>query len=316
MKALAVVGPTAGGKTALAIALAERLGGEIIACDSMQIYRDMNIGTAKPTAEELARVPHHLFDFADPATPFSAADYAPLAMQAVRDITARGHLPIFCGGTGLYLDAVRTLRHEGDAPPPNPALREELLRGTEEESGRIALWERLREIDPVAADATHPNNVRRVVRALEIYLTTGKTKTEVDAASATRNPDLDLTVIGLFYESRDLLHARIGARVDIMLREGLIEETRALAAAGVFLKNATAAQAIGYKELLPALRGELPLPDAIENLKTATRRYAKRQLTYFRAMEGLIPVTADRDGTPRPTEEICDGVLNILATLT
>ncbi len=313
MRALAVVGPTAGGKTALAIALAERLGGEIICCDSMQIYRDMNIGTAKPTADELSRVPHHLFDFADPCVPFSAADYAPLAMQAVREITARGHLPIFCGGTGLYLDAVRTLRHEGDAPPPNPALREELLCGTEEESGRIALWQKLREIDPAAAEATHPNNVRRVVRALEIYLTTGKTKTEVDAAANTFNPELDLTIIGLFWENRELLHARIGARVDAMLKTGLLDETRALYDAGVFEKNATAAQAIGYKELLPALAGEIPLGDAVINLKTATRRYAKRQLTYFRAMAGLIPVMADANGAVRPTDEICREVLTRLS---
>ncbi len=312
MKAIAVVGPTAGGKTALAIALAERLGGEIICCDSMQIYRGMDIGTAKPTSEELSRVPHHLFDFADPAAPFSAADYAPLAMQAAREITSRGHLPIFCGGTGLYLDAVRTLRHEGDAPAPNPALREELLRGTEEERVRRALWERLCAIDPVAAEATHHNNVRRVVRALEIYLTTGKTKTEIDAAANRRNPDLDVTVFGLFWEDRTLLHARIGARVEDMLARGLVSETCSLREAGVFRKNATAAQAIGYKELLPALDGTLSLSEAEENLKTATRRYAKRQMTYFRAMEGLIPIAADEAGTPRALDTLCNEICNHL----
>ncbi len=315
MRALAVVGPTAGGKTALALALAERLDGEIIACDSMQIYREMDIGTAKPTAEERARAPHHLFDFADPTVPFSAADYVPLAMRAVREITARGHLPIFCGGTGLYLDAVRTLRHEGEAPPPDPALREKLLRGTEEERGRIALWERLHAVDPAAADATHYNNVRRVVRALEIYLTTGKTKTEIDAAASVANPELKLTVFGLFYENRDLLRARIDTRVDRMLEAGLLEETQRLDAAGVFRTNATAAQAIGYKELLPVLTGETSLVTATEQLKTATRRYAKRQMTYFRAMEGLIPITADRDGTVRPIEEVLADVLRQIDAL-
>ncbi len=309
MRAIAVVGPTAGGKTSLALALAARLGGEIICCDSMQIYRGMDIGTAKPTPEERARAPHHLFDFADPFVPFSAADYAPLAMAAAEDITSRGHLPIFCGGTGLYLDAVRTLRHAGEAPPPDPALRETLMRGTEEEAGRVALWERLRAVDPVAAEATHPNNIRRVVRALEVYLTTGKTKTELDAVANQINPALDLTIIGLFYESRELLHTRIHARVDAMLEAGLEAETRRLADSGVFRANATAAQAIGYKELLPYLAGDISLDAAVEQLKTATRRYAKRQMTYFRAMQGLFPVAADRDGAVRDTEEVVTEVL-------
>ncbi len=312
MRALAVVGPTAGGKTALALSLAERLDGEIIACDSMQIYRGMDIGTAKPTAEERARAPHHLFDFADPSVPFSAADYAPLALQAAREITARGHLPIFCGGTGLYLDAVRTLRHAGEAPPPDPQLRAELAEGTETEEGRLALWERLRKVDPEAAAAIHPNNVRRVIRALEVYLTTGKTKTALDAAANQPNPEIDLTIVGLFYESRELLGARIDARVDAMLQAGLLEETRRLDAAGVFTANATAAQAIGYKELLPVLRGESTLDAAAAQLKTATRRYAKRQMTYFRAMQGLCPLTADRDGVLRPAEKILEEALALM----
>ncbi len=309
MKAIAVVGPTAGGKTALALSLAKRLNGEIIACDSMQIYRDMDIGTAKPTAAERAAAPHHLFDFADPMVPFSAADYAPLAMQAVTDISARGALPIFCGGTGLYLDAVRTLRHAGEAPPPDPALRETLQQRARTDEGRVALWEQLRSIDPAAAEATHPNNVRRVVRALEIYLTTGKTKTEIDARAGLKNPDLEILIFGLFYENRELLNARIHARVDAMLRDGLAEETRRLSDHGVFLANATAAQAIGYKELLPAIAKDISFEEATEQLKTATRRYAKRQMTYFRRMEGLIPVSADRDGAVRSPAELTDELL-------
>ncbi len=312
MKAIAVIGPTAGGKSALALALAEKIGGEIICCDSMQIYRTMDIGTAKPTPAERAIVPHHLFDFADPHVAFSAADYTGIAMDAVREISARGAVPVFCGGTGLYLDAVRTLRHTGDAPPPNPALREELLRGTEDEDTRVALWQRLETVDPDAAHATHHNNVRRVVRALEIYLTTGKTKTALDAAASALNPALDLFIIGLYYENRDLLRARIDARVDAMLKAGLAEETRTLKDNGVFSANATAAQAIGYKELLPYLDGTASLTDAVTALKTATHRYAKRQMTYFRAMTGVTPLSADRGGVVRPTEELMSEVLPLV----
>ncbi len=309
MKAIAIIGPTAGGKSALALTLAEKLGGEIICCDSMQIYRLMDIGTAKPTLAERAAVPHHLFDFADPHVPFSAADYADIAMKAVRDISSRGALPVFCGGTGLYLDAVRTLRHAGDAPPPNPALREELLCGAEEEGARRALWNKLKEIDPAAADATHYNNVRRVVRALEIYLTTGETKTALDAKANRKNPDLDLLIFGLYFENRDLLRARIDTRVDAMLHAGLEEEICMLEEAGVFEANATAAQAIGYKELRGALHGDISLEDAVMMLKTATHRYAKRQMTYFRAMDGVIPILADRNGETRPVEDLVDEIL-------
>ena len=309
MKAIAIVGPTGGGKTALSLSLAKALDGEILCCDSMQVYRSLDIGTAKPTAEEQAVCPHHLLDIADPSTPFSAADYADHAMAVLRDVTARGKCPIFCGGTGLYLDGVRTLRHTGEMPPSDPTLRAELQAKTRTEEGRLSLYQTLKEIDPKAANATHPNNTRRVIRALEVFYLTGKTKTELDANASQKNPELDLLIIGLFYESRDLLYQRIDQRVDNMLEDGLLEETKSLLDRGLFEANATAAAAIGYKELLTYLRDTSTLEDAVATLKTATRHYAKRQMTYFRAMEGLIPLMADKAGQMRPLEDLTQEAL-------
>ena len=310
MKAIAIVGPTGGGKTALSLSLAKALGGEILCCDSMQVYRQMDIGTAKPTQEEQAVCPHHLVDIADPTTPFSAADYAQYAMEALKDITARGACPIFCGGTGLYLDAIRTLRHEGDTPPSDPALREALQKQCETQEGRERLYATLMEVDPDAAKATHPNNTRRVIRAMEIYTLTGKTKTGHDAQASQKNPDLDLLIIGLFYENRDLLYSRIESRVDAMLDMGLLEETKQLLDQGLFDQNNTAAAAIGYKEFLTHLKGNATYEEAVTSLKTATRRYAKRQMTYFRAMEGLIPLHADKDGSMRDLEDLTQEALS------
>lgn len=313
MKAIAVIGPTASGKTALSLALAARLDAEIVVCDSMQIYRGMNIGTAKPTAAEIALCPHHLVDLVTPDTPYSASDYADAAMAAVRDITARGKLPIFCGGTGLYLDAVRTGRHTAAAPPPDPALRASLLEKAQTPEGRTALYRSLCEVDPDAAAATHPNNVHRVVRALEIYLTTGKTKTAVDRLAPTVNPELSLYIVEPVFENREALYARIDARVDAMMAAGLLEETRRLRDAGVFAVNATAAGAIGYKELLPYLDGLCPLETAVETLKRATRRYAKRQMTYFRRLPGVVTVPADGQTPEALAETLLPGIRAFLA---
>ena len=313
IKCLAVTGATASGKTALAIALAEALDGEIISCDSMQVYRGMDIGTAKATDEERARVPHHLIDILDPREPFSAAEYAALAERAAEEIAARGRVPIFCGGTGLYLDAVRTLRH-GDMPAsPSPALRARLTEEAETPEGRDALYHRLSEIDPDAAAATHPNNIRRVIRALEIYETTGKTKTYWDRRASQKNPDLDILPIGLTFRDRETLYRRIDARVDAMIEAGLIEETKRLRDAGLFEKSPTAAAAIGYKELLTYLNGEAPLTAALEDLKTATRRYAKRQLTYFRRMPDIVWLFCDGKTADDLTEEILPRVTAYLA---
>lgn len=313
MKAVAILGPTACGKTALSLALAPKIRGEILVCDSMQVYRGLDIGTAKPTALERAVCPHHLVDLVSPETPFNAADYADAAMQTVREITARGNTPVFCGGTGLYLDAVRTLRH-GDMPAsPSPALRARLTEEAETPEGRDALYQRLSDIDPDAAAATHPNNVRRVIRALEIYETTGQTKTYWDRRASQKNPDLDILPIGLTFRDRETLYRRIDARVDAMIEAGLIEETKRLRDAGLFKKSPTAAAAIGYKELLTYLNGEAPLTAALEDLKTATRRYAKRQLTYFRRMPDIVWLFCDGKTADDLTEEILPRVTAYLA---
>ena len=282
---LAIVGPTGGGKSALSLALAERLGGEIVSCDSMQVYRRMNIGTAKPTAEEQRRVPHHLIDVVEPNTPFSCAEYVPLAVSAIEDCAARGKLPILCGGTGLYLDAL--LRKNDFEPQTGDATIREELRLMAEREGADALWKELNAVDPESAAATHPHNVKRVIRALEIYRTSGVTKTELDRRSRMGGDRYDACVIGLRYAEREMLYHRIDARVDQMLRDGLVEETKRLIAEGVFEQNQTAAQAIGYKELLPFCHGTLTLREATDALKMATRRYAKRQMTWFGAKESV-----------------------------
>lgn len=280
---LAIVGPTGGGKSALAMALAQRLGGEIISCDSMQVYRGMDVGTAKPTAEERRRIRHHLVDVVEPDAPFSCAEYVVLAADAVEDCAARGKLPILCGGTGLYLDAL--LRKNDFEPETTDQAIRSALSCRAEREGAEALWRELERVDPQSAAATHPNNVKRVIRALEIFHTCGITKTELDRRSRMGGDRYDACVIGLRYTDREQLYRRIDTRVDRMLSEGLVEETRRLIAEGVFERNQTAAQAIGYKELLPYCLGESTLEEAVEHLKMATRRYAKRQMTWFSAKE-------------------------------
>lgn len=307
-KILAVVGPTASGKSALALALAKHLGGEIVSCDSMQIYRGMDIGTAKPTEAELREVRHHLIDIADPDTDFSSADYVEAAKAAISDIVARGKLPILCGGTGLYLDAL--LRGGFAENAGDPALRERLLAFAEAQ-GNHALHERLRAIDPESADAIHENNVKRVARAIEIYEATGVTKTEFDRRSREVASPYDATVIGLRYPDREILYGRIDRRVDEMLRSGLLDETKRLLAAGVFEKNATAAQAIGYKELFGYLDGRESLAEATEALKRATRRYAKRQMTWFSAKDYVAWIDVTEGGQIASLDELLKRVAEI-----
>lgn len=290
-KIIAVVGPTASGKSALAIELAKRLDGEIVCCDSMQIYRQMNIGTAKPDERELREAPHHLFDFADPMQSFSCADYIPLAQQRAEEIIARGKMPIFCGGTGLYLDRFLSGAEFEETAIDNDFRRE--MEAFALENGNEALHQRLMEIDPVSADEIHPNNVKRVIRALEIYKTSGRIKSELDKESKSSESRYDAIQIGIKYENRDILYDRINRRVDKMINDGLLEETKALLDAGVFEKNSTAAQAIGYKELLGFCKGEKTLIDAVEDLKIATRRYAKRQMTWFNSHGNVHWITAD-----------------------
>ena len=291
-KIIAVVGPTASGKTALSIALAKALGGEVLSCDSMQIYRDMDIGTAKPSAEEQDGVPHHLIDIAAADEPFSCAEYAAMAKEKIAEISSRGKVPIFCGGTGLYLDGVLRGGNSYEKTETDPEYRAALERMAAEQ-GAEAVHAMLAAVDPEAAQATHPNNIKRVIRALEIYHTTGVTKTELDRRSVQVESEYDALVLGLRFPNTEELYERINMRVDMMIEQGLLDECRRLMDAGVFERSATAAQAIGYKELFPYLRGELSLESCVETLKMATRRYAKRQMTWFR-MHGNV-VWLDRE---------------------
>jgi len=271
-KILAISGPTAVGKTALAIRLAEALDGEIISCDSMQIYKGMDIGTAKPTREELSRVPHHMIDVVSPDKDFSCAEYKDMATEAVEDIISRGKLPIFCGGTGLYLESVLYNGGFSEAPA-NKEIRERLSENTPEEN-----WKRLVEIDPEAAAKTHMNNLPRVIRALEIYDSTGITKTEWDRRSKEKTSEYDSRIIVLYASDREFLYDRINRRVDIMVSDGLVEEVRKLG----LKSSSTAGQAIGYKEISEYFEGHLTFDEAVEKIKQASRNYAKRQQTWWR----------------------------------
>ena len=304
MPVLAIVGPTASGKTGLSIELAKRLNGEIISCDSMQLYRYMDIGTAKPTEVEKQGIPHHLMDFLDPTDPkgYSCADYAKDAKAAVEDILNRGKLPIFCGGTGLYLDGF--LRGGSfEVTDVDLDLRRELTEYAETH-GAEALHAMLCEVDPEAAETTHPNNVKRVVRAIEIDRTTGCTKSELDRRSREVESPYNALVIGLQYQNREILYDRIGRRVDIMLADGLVEETKKLREMGVFETCPTAAQAIGYKELFPYLDGQATLGEVTETLKTATRHYAKRQITWFSAKSYVTWLGMDGETGIKDFEDI------------
>lgn len=278
-RVVAVVGPTASGKTDLALELARLFNGEIVSCDSMQIYRGMDIGTAKPTKAEMSLIKHHMIDIAEPSDSFSAADYAPLAKEAVLDIISRGKLPIFCGGTGLYLDSV-LYANEYAATETDPEVRKALF-DEANEKGATALWERLLSVDPKSAEAIHPNNIKRVIRALEIYITSGITKAEWDSRSRLTPPPFESTVIAL-ERPRDELYERIDKRVDLMLEAGLEKEVRELVDSGKLPLDSTAAQAIGYKEFISYFEGKITLDEASERIKQATRHYAKRQLTWFK----------------------------------
>lgn len=302
IKIAAIVGPTASGKTSLAIALARGLGGEIISCDSMQIYQGMDIGTAKPAPEELAAVPHHLIDILPPDAPYSCSDYVRDAEAAIADITSRGKLPILCGGTGLYLD--RLLRGgTEDCAASDEALRQELWDFANKE-GIDALYDRLVALDPESAQAIHKNNVKRVIRALEVCLVTGQKKSDIDKLNSEITDKYDHTVIMLAFNNRELLYDRIDRRVDVMIEQGLVEETKALLQGGVFERSQTASQAIGYKELFPYLRGECSLESCVDELKRASRKYAKRQITWFSGKDYVNKVFVDDENGVKTFENI------------
>ena len=272
-----IVGPTASGKTAAALRLAERFRIEVVSADSMQLYRGMDVGTAKPTAEERRRVPHHMIDVCDPSESMSVVRYAEMARRAVREIHGRGALPVIVGGTGQYVNAV--IRDENFAPAPEDGALRQALEDYAREAGAEALHARLREKDPDSAARIHPNNVKRVVRALEIIELTGSPLGAVYAGQPRPRDVFRALMVGLEPVPRAFLYARIDARVDEMLAGGLVEEARALFARGF---SETSLQAIAYKELLPFLSGERPLAETADELRRRTRNYAKRQLTWFR----------------------------------
>ena len=274
---IAIVGPTASGKTGLSVELAARLGAEILSFDSMQIYRGMDIGTAKPTAEEQCGIPHHMIDIADPREDYSVSRFVEEADRLLQDILCRGKPVVLVGGTGLYIDSL--MKGLEFAPYPQSGVREDLTRIAQEE-GIEVIMDRLRAVDPESAERIHPSNQKRVIRALEIYLETGKTMTRHNLETQERPPKYEPLWIGLDYVNREALYRRINRRVDLMIEQGLLDELKGLLKQGI-PESATAMQAIGYKELMGYLRGECTLEEATELLKQASRRYAKRQRTWF-----------------------------------
>lgn len=279
---LAVVGPTASGKTALGIALAQAYGGEIVSADSMQIYRGMDIATAKPTAEELAAVPHHLIGFLPPEQSFSVADYVEAARRVIGEIHSRGKLPVVVGGTGLYVTSL--LEHVQFADMPRDDTVRAALQAQAAREGTEVLYAELCRVDPESAACIHPNNIPRLVRAMEVYRLTGRPLSAFKAESRQEPSPYRTFWLGLCYPDRQQLYDRINRRVDQMVQQGLIEEARAAYAAGGM---GTAAAAIGYKELIPYLEGRAELADCIARIKQETRRYAKRQMTWFRKNEQI-----------------------------
>ncbi|QJA06622.1 tRNA (adenosine(37)-N6)-dimethylallyltransferase MiaA [Thermosulfurimonas marina] len=276
-RVVAVVGPTGVGKSALAIELAERFGGEVVNFDSVQVYRGLDIGTAKPGPEERSRVPHHLFDFLEPWEEFNAAAYAEKAQRVVREIVARGRLPVLAGGTGLYLKA---LLH-GLFPVEVPREIREALRQRLEKAGLSALYAELSRVDPEAARRIHPHDRVRVLRALEVFYATGRPFSALAREHAFRESRFQALKIGL-YLPREELYRRLEARVEEMLSRGLLEEVRGLLSRGLS-PELKPLQSIGYRHMIAYLTGKLPWEEAVRLMKRDTRRYAKRQLTWFRA---------------------------------
>lgn len=286
---LVICGPTASGKTAVGVRLAEIYGGEIVSADSMQIYKGLAVSTAKPTAEEMRGIPHHMMDFLEPDEEFSVADYVRGARKCIEDIRGRGKLPIVVGGTGLYINSLVD-NISFDHIESDDSLRKSL----EDEAAKMGkdyMYEKLKKLDPEAAGKIHPNNLIRVIRAIEMYMLSGRTGEENRRESRRNESPYKLCMIGLTCFDRQLLYDRINARVDNMLDNGLVEEVRRIYTDH---KPKTAFNAIGYKELLPYFEGACTLSEAAETIKQETRRYAKRQLTWFRRDVRIIWVDTSK----------------------
>ena len=279
---LIICGPTASGKTGLGVDLALEFGGEVVSADSMQVYKSMDIGTAKPTHEEKRGIPHHLIDILYPDEGFSVAQYAKLAREAIADIHARGKLPIIVGGTGLYINAIADNISYAEVPE-DKNLRES-LRENVRQHGNEFMLNRLRQIDPELSETLHPNNIGRIIRAVEVWELTGEPMSLWQKRSREIPCKYNLCMLGLTFSDRAVLYDRIEKRVDIMLKSGLLDETKLLLNAGF---SGTASQAIAYKEFFDYLNGDQSLDEATSRLKQQTRRYAKRQLTWFRRDERI-----------------------------
>ncbi len=276
---ICIAGPTASGKTALSIALAQELDGEIVSCDSMQVYKYMDIGTAKPTSEERQGIPHHMLDVALPQEVFSVSRYCAMADPIVEDILARGKTAIIVGGTGLYMDHL--IKGGSFAPFPSTGIREQL---EAEPIGQV--MEKLRQVDPESAARLPISDKKRIIRAMEVYLETGQTITQHNLRTQSIPPKYTPLWLALADENRQDLYDRIDRRVALMLEQGLLEEIRSLLAMGI-PEKCTALQAIGYKEFLGALHGQCSVAQAAAQVQQASRRYAKRQLTWFRRNERI-----------------------------
>ena len=304
-KIICIAGPTASGKTALAVELAKELGGEVISCDSMQIYKGMDIGTAKPTQEEMQGIPHYMLDVCEPAEDFSVSRYCEMADPILQDILARGKTAIIAGGTGLYMDAL--IRGNDFAPYPATGMREK-LEAQADEIGMDAMLEQLRQIDPDSAERLHAADRKRVIRALEVYYETGETITAHNLRTQAIPPKYTPVWFALEDQDRQDLYDRIDRRVDIMLELGLMEEIRTLLEAGI-PEKCTAMQAIGYKEFVDAVHGRCSVEEAAALVKQSSRRYAKRQLTWFRRNQSIHWLRREKGQT---TAEIVTAARQVL----
>ncbi len=287
-KAIVIVGPTASGKTSLGVEVALNFGGEVISCDSMQIYKGMSISTAKPTIEEMKGVKHHLIDFLPVTSQYSVSDYCDDAQKAFYDVISRGKLPVFVGGTGLYIDSfLSNTKFFDDASSED--VRQSLQKEFEEK-GIDDIYAELLRVDPKSAEKIHPNNTKRVLRALEVYRATGKTLSEQTEVSRLVKSDIEPLYIGITYKERNVLYDRINRRVDLMIENGLVDEAKSFFSSDY---SKTAVASIGCKEIKPYLDGEKTLDECLEKLKQSTRNYAKRQLTWFRRNDKINWVYPD-----------------------
>ena len=280
---ICIAGPTASGKTSLAVELAKELDGEVVSCDSMQVYKRMDIGTAKPSAEEMQGIPHHMLDVAEPDEDFSVSRYCEMASPIVDDIISRGKVAIIAGGTGLYMDSL--IKGNAFAPFPSTGVREKLEAQADAE-GMEAMLSRLTSIDPEAASRLHLSDRKRIIRALEVYLETGETITAHNRKTQAIPPRYTPLWLGLDFAERSELYRRIDLRVGIMLKQGLVKEIQDLLASGIPAK-CTAMQAIGYKEVVAALSGQGTIGEAADEVRKSSRHYAKRQLTWFRRNKSI-----------------------------